>query len=99
MDIKGFRLNGGEIIVGDLRDSYKDTYDIDNAVQLMMHDVGNGRMGIAMQPFIPFSKGIIQIKINTVSTLFDVDQNVINEYNRLFGSGIVIASQEIISQH
>lgn len=96
MNIRGFKLDTGEIVIGDQSNFVQnECYTLENVVQLVIQDVGNGKMGVGMQPFIPFAHGSIEIMVKNIVALFEPDQQVENEYNRLFGSGLVVAPANV----
>ena len=90
MSVRGFRLNTGEIVLTDIVERSADFITLKAPAQLIMQEIEPGRAGVGLQPFLPYGSNI---KLNTASVTaeFDLDKQVENEYNRLFGSGIVIA--------
>ncbi len=94
MNISGFRLTSGEDIIGEFVSSNELTGQtkLKNAVIAMLQDQ-NGKYGLGLFPFIPFAKdGVVSINTNSVTCTFDLEQPLINEYSRLYGSGIEIVS-------
>ena len=93
MSIRGFRLNTGEVVLTQLKDSDKpDLYFVlKDPAQMIMQEIEPGRAGVGLQAFIPYGNDI-KLYITNITAEFEVDQKVENEYNRIFGSGIVIAS-------
>ena len=49
-------------------------------------------MGVALAPYMPFANGNVKIHKNAIAAECTPDQNMINEYNRIFGSGISVVS-------
>jgi hypothetical protein len=47
-------------------------------------------MGVAIAPYMPYASGNINLYYSAIAAECVPDQNMINEYNRIFGSGIVI---------
>ena len=93
MSVKGFRLVTGEIVLAEQVQDNDDFIVIKSAAQLITQEVEPGRMGVGLQPFVPFATGNITIYKYSVNATFDVDQQVENEYNRIYGSGIIISNQ------
>lgn len=92
MSVKGLRLVTGEVILSEFVSVDENSYVLKNPAQLVTQEIEPGRMGVALQPFVPYSKGNITVLKYSVNVEFELEQQVENEYNRLFGSGIVIAA-------
>jgi hypothetical protein len=98
MSIKGFRLVTGEVILAQ-EVSRGDCYtEVKSAAQLVTTEIEPGRHGVALQPFVPFAKGNIKILDYSVNAEFEIDQQVENEYNRIFGSGIQIVGADALAK-
>lgn len=91
-NLEGFLLVNNDYILGEVKYKSDSQIIIDNVAQLMMQPVSNEKMGLALIPFIPFAEGKFTIPMSAVITQFTPSTQVINEYNRLFGSGIQIAN-------
>jgi hypothetical protein len=52
----------------------------------------DGGVGVGIAPYMPYAEGKISIRTTAIAAEGDPDQKLVNEYNRLFGSGIVIAN-------
>lgn len=90
MSIRGFRLNTGEIVLTQVIDRNETVIKLKDAAQMVMQEIEPGRAGVGLQPFIPYGKNV-ELHTVSITAEFDVDQQVENEYNRIFGAGIVIA--------
>lgn len=91
MAIRGFRLNTGEVILTQLNVSDSAEYFLlKDPAQMIMQEIEPGRAGVGLQAFIPYGTKVKLYKAS-ITAEFDVDLQVENEYNRLYGSGIVIA--------
>lgn len=91
MTIRGFRLNTGEVVLTQLKQSDSEEYfSLKDPAQMIMQEIEPGRAGVGLQAFIPYGSDIRLYKSSVVAE-FDLDSQVENEYNRIFGSGIVIA--------
>lgn len=91
MNVRGFRLNTGEIVITQIKERNDVTIKLKDAVQMVMQEIEPGRAGVGLQPFIPYGDNV-ELYIANITAEFDLDQQVENEYNRLFGSGIYIAA-------
>lgn len=90
MKVKVFKMINGEEIIGEVFNSFSDFHEIKNPAQIMLQRTDNG-MGVAMAPYMPYASGNINLYGNAIASDCVPDQNLINEYNRIFGAGIQIA--------
>lgn len=90
MTIRGFRLSTGEIVLTEVLRREDGKVVLKNPAQMVMQEIEPGRAGVALQEFIPFGDNISLYESN-ITAEFDLNQQVVNEYNRIFGAGIVIA--------
>ena len=89
--INGFRLVTGEVVLAENLEETVDFFKVKNPAALVTQEIEPGRIGVALQPFVPFSTGVIDLYKYSINAVFELDQQVVNEYNRIYGSGIVIA--------
>lgn len=94
----GFVLVSGETIIGHVSNEESSTIFIENPAQVILQPMGNERMGIALIPFLPYSEGSIEFPVSAMTARFTPNDQLSNEYRRLFGSGIEIASANVIQQ-
>ena len=85
-----FKIVSGEEIIGELFNSYDTHYEIKSAAVVVMQQTQQG-MGIALMPFMPYADGNVSLSRNTITATAEPSQNMVNEYNRIFGSGIQVA--------
>jgi hypothetical protein len=48
-------------------------------------------VGLALMPYMPYTEGKVKLFSQCVATEGEPSKKMVNEYNRLFGSGIEIA--------
>lgn len=97
MTIKCIRLATGEDIIGDVSDSFTadDPVIVKNPAQIVVRQTETGNVGAAFAPFMPFAKdNTVKFYSRGVIGEIDIDMNLVNEYNRIFGSGIVVATAD-----
>ena len=63
--------------------------EIKNPAVVMMQRTEQG-MGVALMPYLPYCDGNISFHKNGIIAEGEPSQNMRNEYNRIFGSGIEI---------
>lgn len=90
MSVRGFRLTTGEVVLTEVADRSGDTITLKAPAQLIVQEIEPGRAGVGLQPFLPYGSNV-KLYAASITAEFDLDKQVENEYNRLFGSGIVIA--------
>ena len=90
MNIKIVRLVSGEELIGDWN---KETNTITNPV--IMVPIAKDQLGF--QPWIPYSKDEdVQLKEQHIMTVLTPDKKLQNEYNRVYGSGLIVPDEKII---
>lgn len=96
--IKLFRLITGEEIVGEVEDSKIGLHKIKNPCAIGIAMSAAGQPTLNMHPWLMFSnEKVVTIKDEHVIFVTDVDIKIQNKYNEIFGSGIVIAQQSIVT--
>lgn len=93
MAIKIIRFSNGDEIIGDADVVSTDSIDIKNPASIgMVPGQIQGQASLGFAPFMPYAENkTFSFNINMVMTIADPKQELINEYNRIFGSGIVVA--------
>jgi hypothetical protein len=93
MTVKIFKMINGEVIMGDIvsEDFGQGHYVVNEPASVMLQE-RDGGMGVGIAPYMPYAEGRVNIRLNAIAAEADADQKLANEYNRLFGSGIVIAN-------
>jgi hypothetical protein len=97
MTIKCVRLSTGEDIIGDVSDAFTadDPVIIKNPAQIVVRQTETGGVGAAFAPFAPFAKdNTVKFYSRAIIGEIEIDINLVNEYNRIFGSGIVVATAD-----
>lgn len=90
MSIRGFRLTTGEVVLTQVKERKEGVIVLKDPAQMVMQEIEPGRAGVALQAFLPYGNNI-ELYVGSITAEFDVDVQVENEYNRIFGAGIVIA--------
>lgn len=90
MSVRGFRLVTGEIVLTQVASRDDTTIKLKDPAEMVVQEIEPGRAGVGLQPFVPYGKDI-QLYVSSITAEFDLDSKVENEYNRIFGAGIVIA--------
>lgn len=90
MTVKVYKMINGEDIIGEEAKADSANYVIKSPAQVVLQRTETG-MGVALAPYMPFASGDIKLYYSAIAAECTPDQNMINEYNRIFGSGIQVA--------
>lgn len=96
MSVQCLKLMSGEELVGDIISDFKDiVIKIKNpaTIHLLPNESGTS-VSMALMPFLPYSdESVFVIAKESLSVMpFDPSTEFLNRYNKMFGSGIQIAS-------
>lgn len=104
MNVQCFILTSGETIIADSllfeTDFVGSTRPITlmNPAQLFMQQISEGRMGLSMIPYATFAeKHEIKLNQHAIAAQFTPNVELTNEYSRLFGTGIQLATMGDLS--
>lgn len=89
-DVKVFKMISGEEIIGSIVSTDSSKYEVKNPAQIVLQRTETG-VGVAMAPYMPYATGNINLHQTAIASDCTPDINLVNEYNKLFGSGIQIA--------
>lgn len=88
--IKVFKLINGEELISKATET-STGWTLNSPAQIVMQQTKEG-VGVALAPYMPYASGDIQMYRHAVTSEANPDVKMENEYSRLFGSGIQIAS-------
>jgi hypothetical protein len=88
-EIKVFKLISGEELIGKVEVTGMG-YTIEAPATILMQQTKDG-VGLALMPYMPYTEGKVILFSQSIATEGEPSKKMINEYNRLFGSGIEIA--------
>lgn len=92
MSVCAFKMLSGEDIVASLIGEDDTTLIVKDPALIVMQRTETG-IGVGLQPYTPFAEGNkVCFNKSAISATFEVNIQMQNEYNRIFGNGIVIAS-------
>lgn len=92
MGVKAFKLITGEDVIADVIADFDNVLVAKNPAVVIMQRSEDGRIGVGLQPYVPFAKdGKLEFYKHALSATFEVETQMVNEYNRIFGNGIIIA--------
>ena len=85
-----FKLVSGEEMIGEVFNPLGDCVQIKNPAVVMMQRTESG-VGVALMPYMPYCDGNVHFYNSSIVAEGTPSQNMVNEYNRIFGSGIQVA--------
>jgi hypothetical protein len=88
-NIKVFKLISGEELIARVTETGLG-YTLDNPATIMMQQTKEG-IGMALMAYMPYADGSIELFQACIASEGTPSDKMVNEYNRLFGSGIEIA--------
>jgi hypothetical protein len=90
MKAKVFKLISGEELIAEIFNYYNETVELKKPAQIVVQQTERG-MGVGLAPYMPYVEGNVHLYRNAIASEGDPVDQMKNEYNRLFGSGIQIA--------
>ena len=101
MDIKLFKLINGEEVLGELESESETEYVLSNPVGIAIVRGKDGQPNVGFAPFplhAEQKKGeTIAFSKKNVVYCYVPAEDFINNYNQIFGSGIVLPNKQIIT--
>ena len=94
-NVKCIVLTSGVELMGMIEEKVESIV-IKEAAHVAMVPSGNGQLSYAVIPWLPYAKdGTFSISVDNILTVFEPNTEILNHYNRMFGSGIQIASSSL----
>jgi hypothetical protein len=90
MTVKVYKMINGEDIIAQEIKADSTCYELKAPAQIVLQQTEKG-MGVAIAPYMPYASGNITLYYSAIAAECTPDQNMVNEYNRIFGSGIQVA--------
>ena len=94
-NVKCVVLTSGVELMGVIEDR-EELITIKEAAHVAMVPSGNGQLSYAVIPWLPYAKdSTFSISVDNILTVFEPNTEILNHYNRIYGSGIQIASSSV----
>lgn len=90
-NIRLFKFVSGEEIIADVKENQHERYIVEDAVTLVYRPQDGGKMTVGFAPFMPYAEGNISLFKSSLISESDPQRDLKDEFNRIFGAGIVIA--------
>ena len=97
MAVKLLRLKSGEDIISDIVSENSENIKIKNPAMVMPLSDGRGnQVQVGLAPWMPFSEqNEFEIPRDWLVVMSDVVKDIANNYNQIFGSGIVVPDVKV----
>jgi len=90
-DIQVFKMINGEEIIGEVFNVFGDCFEITEPAQILLQrDPKTGGVGVAIAPYMPYADGNVRIYKSAIGSSCKPSSDLVNEYNRIFGAGIIV---------
>ena len=95
--VRVFKLINGEELISEVFNTYEGQYELKNPANIMLQPTANGQMGVGIAPYMPYADGNVKLNWTAIAAEAEPEQSMINEYNRIFGSGIEVVSASALA--
>ena len=93
MTVKIFKLLTGEEIIGSEEKQDRESITLKNPAVILMRQTEDGRFTVALAPYMAYAEfGTVIIYRTAIAADCEPDVKMVNEYSRIYGSGIEIAN-------
>lgn len=97
MTVKAVKLISGEELVGEVVEESPDVIALKNVLAILISRGQDGNLGVGFVPFAPYlGQGVVHdFKTNKLIFVKEVDTQMANQYNSIFG-GVVVPPKQIL---
>lgn len=93
MTVKIFKLLTGEEVIGSEEKQDRESITLKNPAVILMRQTEDGRFTVALAPYMAYAEfGTVIIYRTAIAADCEPDVKMVNEYSRIYGSGIEIAN-------
>ncbi len=96
MNTKVWKMINGEEILGEVSESFEHFIEVKNPAQIILQKTEQG-IGVALAPTMPYVEGNLKIMRSAIAFEGEPNQQLANEYSRVFGTGIQVVSASALS--
>jgi hypothetical protein len=89
-DIRIFKLMSGEELISEVKEKNGEGIVLKNAVSIVYQQTEKG-LGAGLAPFMPYCQDPVTIREHAIASSGEPGKDMLNQYNTIFGSGIVVA--------
>lgn len=96
MNVKVWRLINGDEMIGEVFNQFDQFIEVKNPAQIMLQRTEQG-VGVALAPTMPYVEGNYKVMRTAIAIEGEANQQLANEYNRVFGTGIQVVPASALS--
>jgi hypothetical protein len=99
MNVRILKLISGEELICDVTidEGESALMSIKEVAQVAMRSNEEGKVQVGMAPFMPYAEEPMTINVNSIALSAEPSRELLNEYNKIFGSGIQLATPNEIA--
>lgn len=98
MNIKVYKLTTGEEVLAEVVSETEDLVKLKNPVLVVMQRTQTGETALGFMPFMAYvADKTVVVKTDKIILDSEVDEQLVNQYNSIFGSGIVVPPKTLIT--
>ncbi len=87
--IRVFKLISGEEIIAEIFNHFDRHIELKSPATIIIQQTQQG-VGVGLMPYMAYATGNINLHRTAIASDAEPDQKMVNEYNRIFGSGIEV---------
>jgi len=95
-NIRVFKLINGEELIGEIFNRFDRHLELKSPAVIVIQQTQQG-VGVALMPYMPYASGNIELHRQAIASEAEPDIKMVNEYNRIFGSGIEVVSASALA--
>ena len=93
MTVMAYKMISGEEIMAEVVEAESSVIRLKNPAMIIFQDDGMGKLSMRFAPLAPYAKNNeVSMQTSAIAFMIEVDRKLEKEYNRIFGTGIQIAS-------
>jgi len=96
-DIVVLGMNTGSYLVGEVKFESDYVIEFEELAVMHFHIEQDSSIRVWLAPYAPFGERPIQVYTHAIASRQRAEESVRNEYNRIFGSGILVPSMGILN--
>ena len=97
-DVICIKVIGGDDLIGKVLNETTETIEMEHPAAIVIQRAPDGKGAVGLAPWVPFAEsGRVTLFKSSIAARCNIDSNLENEWRRLFGSGIQIASAGAIA--
>ena len=97
LDAKLIKILNGEEIIAEVIKEDDETVTVKNPAIVMLAPGEGGNMRVQMGPYCPHTTKNITFNKSLILFIVEPDSELVNGYNKAFGSGLVLPNQTLTS--